>query len=154
MKKFLTLYCSIVAYLNRFLHFPVLSILSSESLAAFTKSSAVVIVAYIATNDAGSREIYTTLAKLMHPEFVFGITNDSSLLQAGQTNLPVAVYKSFGEELKFVHLVDDNHKMAMSLRKAAQPLIIDLTIELHEDFLDVSYKKHEGGLAELWLIVG
>src|ERR1700761_5862165 len=75
----LTVLRSVLSYLNRFLQFPVFSTVSAKSLPAFKKNSDVVVVGYVAADDEDSKAGFEALAKSMHPEYLFGVTNDPAL---------------------------------------------------------------------------
>lgn len=131
-----------MSYLNRFLQFSVLSTISATSLAEFKRSGEVVVVGYIAARDKDSKRLFELLAKTMHPEYVFAITNDSALAKSERIDMPrVTEHKISNGEKNTLPLVDDMDKMVTSLRKIARPLIVDLAPELHESLLDVSRKQ-------------
>ena len=134
-----------MSYLNRFLQFPVLSTISVTSLPEFKMSSDVVVVGYIAAEDADSIGRFELLAKTIHPDYVFGITNDTTLAESEHIRMPgVAVYKSSYGEKNTLPLVDNMDGMITNLRKTARPLIINLAFGNHESLLDVSLKmKHK-----------
>jgi len=122
------------------LRFPVLSKVSAKSLPGFKQSSDVVVVGYVADEDTDSNAQFESLAKKMHPEYVFGITDDSTLAKYEDINVPgVAVYKPFDEEKDNLPLIPDIDQMITNLRKTARPLIIEVAPETHEDFLEVSW---------------
>ena len=131
-----------MSYLNRFLEFPVLSTISATSLPEFKRTNDVVVVGYIAAEDKDSTGQFELLAKTMHPEYLFGITNDSALAKSERIDMPgVAVYKISNGEKNTLALVDDMDKMVINLKKTARPLIVDLAFELHEGLLDVSRQQ-------------
>lgn len=133
-----------MSYLNRFLQFPVLSTISATSLPEFKRSSDVVAVGYIAAEDKDSKGLFELLAKTMHPEYVFGITDDSALAKLEDIDMPgVAVYKVSDGEKNTLPLMDDVAEMVANLRKTARPLIVDLASERHEGLLDVSRQQME-----------
>lgn len=133
-----------MSYLNRFLQFPVLSTISATSLPEFKRSSDVVAVGYIAAEDNDSKGHFELLAKTMHPEYVFGITDDSALAKLEGIDMPgVAVYKLSDGEKNSLPLMDDMDEMVANLRKTARPLIVDLASEIHEGLLDVSRQQME-----------
>jgi protein disulfide-isomerase A1 len=128
-----------MSYLNRFLQFPVLSTISATSLPEFRRSSDVVAVGYIAAEDDRSKEKFGLLAQRMHPEYVFGVTDDSALADLERIDIPgIAVYKVADGETNTLPLIDDMDDMIDNLRMTARPLIVDLAHELHEGLLDVS----------------
>jgi hypothetical protein len=109
------------------------------SLPEFTRSSDVVAVRYIVAEDKDSKGQFELLAKTMHPEYVFGITNDSAPAKFERIHMPrVAVYKVSDGEKNTLPLMDDTDEMVINLRKTARPLIIDFAFGLHEGLLDVS----------------
>lgn len=124
------------------MQFPVLSTISATSLPEFKRSSEAVVVGYIAAEDKDSKGQYELLAETMHPEYVFGITNDSALAKSECIDMPgVAVYKISDGEKNTLPVVDDMDRMVTNLRKTARPLIVNLASELHEGLLDVSRKQ-------------
>jgi protein disulfide-isomerase A1 len=125
--------------LNRFLEFPTLSTVSLKTFPEFKESSDVVVVGYVGSKDSGPQGQFELLAKTMHPEYLFGITNDSALAKSEHIDMPgVAIYSTYDGGKHALSLVDDVNEMATALRKSARPLIIDLTFELHDGYLDVS----------------
>ena len=79
----------------------------------------------------------------MRADYLFGSTNDSTLAKAEQVDMPgIAVYKTFDERKKVLHLAHDVDQMSASLRDAARPLVMDFVSELHEDYLDVSQSNY------------
>ena len=75
----------------------------------------------------------------MHPEYVFGVTDDSALAKLERIDIPgIAVYKVADGEANTLPLIDDMDDMIDNLRMIARPLIVDLAHELHEGLLDVS----------------
>jgi protein disulfide-isomerase A1 len=104
--------------------------------------SDVIVVGYIAEEDKDSKGQLELLAKTMHPEYVFGIINDSMLAEFECINMPgVAVYRISNGEKTNLPLVRDMDKMVAYLRKTARPLIVDLAFELLEGLLDVSRER-------------
>lgn len=95
-------------------------------------------IGYIDTEDLLARERLESLAKAMHPEYVFAIATDIELASSEGIDVPaLAVHQnSIGEKTTLL-LLDDMTKTVANVRKAARPLIADLTIELHEGLLDV-----------------
>lgn len=112
--------------------------ISATSLPEFKKSSEVVVVGYVAAEDKASKELFELLAKTVHPEYVFGITDDSALARLEGVDVPgVAVYKASDGEKNTLPLENDMDEMVADLRKSARPLIVDLVYELHDNLLDV-----------------
>ena len=129
---------SIISFLNR-LSFPTISTISATSLQDFKRKNDVVVVAYVPTNDRDSHEAFSSLAKAMRADYLFGITNDPELAKAEQVHMPgIAIYCASDEERKVRELKHDLDKMSTSIREAARPLIMDFVSEPHEDYLDVS----------------
>lgn len=140
----LTCVYSVISWLRRFLRFPVVSSITAASLCDYKQSSNVVVVAYISACDTRSQSTFAVLAQTMHPEFVFCIAREPALASAEGINMPgIAVYKTFEDEQTVVpvQLTDDVDQMVAAVRRAAQPLIVNLVVELHNDFLNVSLQR-------------
>ena len=133
-----------MAYLGRYLQFPVLSTITATSLTEFKNSSDAVVVGYIAAEDSSSKGQFELLASTMHPEYVFGISNDLTLAKLEQAYVPgLVVYIENDKERTALPLMDDLDEMVVNVRKAARPLIVDLVLEVHKNLLDVSGKQAE-----------
>ena len=133
-----------MAYLGRYLQFPVLSTITATSLTEFKNSSDAVVVGYIAAEDGSSKGQFELLASTMHPEYVFGVSNDLTLAKLEQVNVPgIVVYTENDNERNALPLMGDLDEMVANVRKAARPLIVDLVLEVHKNLLDVSGKQAE-----------
>jgi hypothetical protein len=75
----------------------------------------------------------------MHPELVFGVTDDVALSQAEGVQAPaLVVYNNSADERCVLPITSDLDQLKAGIRKAALPLIVDLYLEIHDDLLDVS----------------
>jgi hypothetical protein len=130
--------------LDRFLQFPIVSEVSAKSLPDFKRGGDAVAVGYIAAEDKESKRQFELLAKTIHPEYVFGFSDDPKLAKAEGIEMPrVVVYKDSDAEKNNLSLTDDLDDMVANLRFNARPLIVDLVFEIHEDLLDVSWQRAE-----------
>jgi hypothetical protein len=75
----------------------------------------------------------------MHPELVFGITDDVELARAEGADVPaLVVYNNAADERRTLPITGDLDQLKADIHKAALPLLVDLRTEIHEDLLDVS----------------
>jgi hypothetical protein len=75
----------------------------------------------------------------MHPELIFGVTDDVALARAEGAQAPaLVVYNNAANEQCVLPITSDLDQLKASVRKAALPLIIDLYPEIQDDLLDVS----------------
>jgi hypothetical protein len=128
-----------VSYLDRFLSFPVITPLNAATLPLFKNSCNVVIVGYTVFEDSNTTAKFESLAKSMHPELVFGITDDLALARAEDIHAPaLVIYNNTANERCVLPNTSDLDQLKAGIRKAALPLIVDLYPEIHDDLLDVS----------------
>lgn len=121
---------------------PVISNISEGSLADFKKKNDAVVVGYIAVEDEESREQFQSLAEAVHPEFIFGVSRSLELAKSEGVDVPgVAVYRTSDAEMATITLSNNTDQLVAALRKAGRPLIIDLSFNTHNDFLDVSQEQ-------------
>jgi hypothetical protein len=98
-----------------------------------------VIVGYTVSEDSTATAQFESLAKAMHPELVFGVTDDVALARAESIHAPaIVVYNNAADERCVLPIISDLNQLKASIRKAALPLIVDLYPEIHDDLLDVS----------------
>jgi hypothetical protein len=98
-----------------------------------------VIVGYTVFEDFTATAQFESLAKAMHPEFVFGVTDDVALARAENIHAPaIVVYNNAADERCVLPITSDLDQLKAGIRKAALPLIVDLHLEIHDDLLDVS----------------
>jgi hypothetical protein len=125
--------------LDRFLQFSVITPLNAATLPLFKNSCNVVIVGYNVFDDSTTTAQFESLAKSMHPEFVFGITDDLALARVEEVYAPaLVVYNNAADERCVLPIISDLDLLKAGIRKAALPLIVDLYPEIHDDLLDVS----------------
>jgi protein disulfide-isomerase A1 len=104
----------------------------------FKKANKVVIIGYLSPDDHESYEAFTSLAKDMKDDFLFGMTSDQSLIQTEKVKIPsLVVYKNFDEEKRIFHSMDDCTSMAAFVKESARPLIVEFLPELHEGYFNV-----------------
>lgn len=116
-----------------------MSTISNDSITEFKRNGDTVAIAYIAIEDEERQEQFQSLADVMHPECVFGVSHDLELAKAEGVEPPiVAVYKSREAEMVTISLSRDTSRTKAALRKASRPLIFDLAFNTHDDILDVS----------------
>jgi protein disulfide-isomerase A1 len=137
-KTSLTQRNSIVAYLNRFIHFPVVTEIVSGSLQQFRESNQVVVVGYFSAKHNNERKLFDETAKMLYPEFVFGMCDDSSLAANEDVKTPAVVVYRRGEGRSVFALDGDTRSVSRSIRLAARQDCTKLAPEIHEDILDVS----------------
>ncbi|KAH7396950.1 thioredoxin-like domain-containing protein [Phaeosphaeria sp. MPI-PUGE-AT-0046c] len=129
---------SIVSYMNRFLKFPTITRLEPGTLRSFQSSHDVVVVGYIGPEDSTAATHFENLAKAMHPEYVFGVTDNIDFARADSVDVPaVVVYNNATQERCKVPITHDLTQMQTCIRKAAQPLVVELYPEIHDDLLDL-----------------
>ncbi|KAH6002293.1 hypothetical protein HBI84_087160 [Parastagonospora nodorum] len=127
-----------MSYLDRFLQFPVITPIDAASLPSFKSSCDAVVVGYTGLEDPVSTAQFESLAKSMHPELVFGVTDDSALAQAEGIKTPaIVVYNNAADERGALPVTGDIDELKANIRKAALPLIVNLYPEIHEDLLDM-----------------
>jgi hypothetical protein len=98
-----------------------------------------VIIGYTDPENSTATTQFEALANAMHPEFVFGITDDTALAQADSVHAPaIVVCNNTADEGCVLPITGDLDELQASIRKASLPVIIDLHHEIHEDLLDVS----------------
>lgn len=86
-----------------------------------------------------SRISFENLAKEMHPELVFGVTDDATLARHEEADAPaMAVYNNAAGERCTLSIDGDVEEMKASIKRAALPLVVELYAEIHDDLLDVS----------------
>jgi hypothetical protein len=121
---------------DRFLQFPVLTPINATTLSSFKSSCDVVVVGY---TDSTTTAQFESLAKDMHPELVFGITDDVELARGEGVDFPaLVIYNNAADERRTLPITGDFDQLKADIRKAALPLLVDLRTEIHEDLLDVS----------------
>lgn len=130
---------SIMSYLDRYLQFPVITTIGIDTLSTFKSSCDVVVVGYTDLEDHTSTAHFESLATAMHPELVFGVTDNTALAEAEGVNTPVlVVYNNAAHERRALPITSDTDQLKANLRKAALPLMVELYTEIHDNLLDVS----------------
>jgi hypothetical protein len=129
---------SIVAYLNRFIHFPVMTKITSGSPEQFQQSNETVVVGYFDAEESKEQRLFDETAEKLYPEFVFGMCDDSSVAADEDVKTPAVVVYRRGEERSVFDLDEDSRSISRSIRLAARQDFTKLAPEIHEDILDVS----------------
>lgn len=97
------------------------------------------VIGYPDTEDPDTATQFEALATAMHPEFVFGVTNNAAIAGKENVDAPaMVVYNNTTDERCIIPITSGVEGMGSNIRKAALPLIVDLHPEIHEDLLDVS----------------
>lgn len=129
---------SITPYVDRFMQFFEITRVNATMLDEFRRSSGFVVVGYTGSGDLATTARFENLAKAMHPEVVFGMTDDSDLARAEGIDAPaMVVYNNSMEERYVLPIIDGLEAMKLGVRKAASSLIVDLYPETHEELHDV-----------------
>lgn len=93
---------------------------------------------YFVANDKVSHEVFTSAARALHDDHVFGVTNDTVLAALEHSNVPgIAVYRHFEEEEVIFELTPDKQAMLTLVKAAATPSVIEWYPKLHFDFVKV-----------------
>jgi hypothetical protein len=121
---------------DRFLQFPIITPINATTLPSFKSSCNVVVVGYTKSTTATQFE---SLAKDMHPELVFGVTDNVELARGEGVEAPaLVVYNNSADERCTMPITGDLDQLKADIRKAALPLLVELHPEIHEGLLDVS----------------
>ena len=129
---------SIVSYMIK-QSMPAVSIVDKDTIEDFKTADKVVVVAYIASDDEESNEIFTSVADGLRNDFIFGATSDEELAESAEVKQPsIVLYKTFDEGKNIFDGKLEKEEIDQFIKTASVPLIGEIGPETYSGYMSVS----------------
>ena len=129
---------SIVSYMIK-QSMPAVSLLDKDTIEDFKTADKVVVVAYIASDDKGSNETFTSVAEGLRNDFIFGATSDEELAESAEAKQPsIVLYKTFDEGKNVYDGELETEEINQFIKTASVPLIGEIGPETYSGYMSVS----------------
>lgn len=116
---------------------PPVSSLTKETLGDFKTADKVVLVAYVAADDKASNDAFTSVAKTLRDEYMFGTINDAAVAEAEGVKFPsIVLYKTFDEGKNTFEKKFEEPAIIEFAKMAAIPLVGEVGPETYSDYME------------------
>jgi protein disulfide-isomerase A1 len=89
---------SLVSYVKR-QTLPIVTTITTDSLREIKSIGSAVVVGAFLPGDDDSLEAFTSVAKTLHEDYIFGVLHDNLLAETEQISIPgITLYKAFDQE--------------------------------------------------------